>query len=228
MSSEEKVLAAIHKGEFEEAVSLWRKFVLGRKYPIDHAMSSLYSAARLLEARLIYRAMMRQDDEFAGALDRFRRWLLEQQTAITNWTEIGAGQLVLPDNLRVGHKEIDRDHEILFGMANDIRDALRQGDTQHVVAMAERLLDEMLAHFDREERILERTGHPDASAHAKYHSHLRQRVPQIRAVLEDLAKGGDDSRATFDILITFLVNDPIAADMDLRPFFANNPQHSMV
>lgn len=224
MSSEEKIIAAIYDGEFEEAVSLWRKFALKQKYPIDHAMASLYSAARMLEARLIYRAMMRQDDQFEGALNRFRRWLLEQQTATMNWTEIGSGPLVLPDNMRVGYKEIDRDHETLFGMANDIRDALRQGDPQHVVAMAERLLDEMLAHFDREERILKSTGHPDASGHAKYHSHLRQRVPRIRGALADLAKGGEDSRATFDILIAFLVNDPIAADMDLRPFFADNPQ----
>lgn len=225
MSSEEKIIAAIYDGEFEEAVSLWRKLALKQKYPIDHAMASLYSAARMLEARLIYRGMMRQDERLAGALDRFRRWMFEQQAAIENWTEIGLGTLVLPDHMRVGHKEIDRDHQTLFGKANDIRDALRSGDTQHVVAMAEGLLDEMLAHFDREERILNSTEHPHASGHAKYHSHLRQRVPRIRAVLADLAKGGEDSRATFDILIAFLINDPVAADMDLKPFFANNPHN---
>jgi hemerythrin-like metal-binding protein len=168
--------------------------------------------------------MMRQDERFANALKRFRRWLLEEQTTITNWTEIGSGPLVLPDNMRVGQKVIDRDHETLFVMANDIRDMLRQGDPRHVVEMAERLLIEMLAHFDREESILESAGHSHASAHAKYHSLLRQRVPRIRGVLADLAKGGEASRATFDILIAFLLNDPIAADMDLRPFFANNPQ----
>lgn len=227
MSSEKEVLTAIYNGEFEEAVSLWRRLSLEKEHAIGHTMPSLHTAARLLEARLIYRTMMFQDDMLVGALNRFRRWLLEQKTTITNWTEIGSEQLVLPDNMRVGQKEIDQDHETLFGGANDIRDALRQGDTQHVVEMAEQLVDEMLAHFDREERVLKRTGHPDAESHAKYHSHLRTRVPQIQGVLEGLAKGGEDSRITFDILITFLINDPIAADMDLKPFFANNPQHSI-
>lgn len=218
----EIVLSAVFRGDFEEAVAQWKTLSLEGDFSIDETIQSWNICARTLEARLIYLSITTHDPLLDDALEKYRAWLLDQKTVIIEWSAIGATPLVLPDNMRVGHMEIDQDHETLFHMANDVRDALRENDTREAARAAERLIDEILAHFDREEAILIETGYPEAHNHARYHGLLRQQAGPLREVVKDLVGGGKASLVTFDSLISFLVNDPIAADMDFKQFFAQS------
>ncbi len=173
-----------------------------------------------LEARLIYLSLSHADNTIADALERYRQWLLKQKSKIVQWSEIGAAPLSLPDHLHVGHPQIDKDHQILFHYANQVREALRQEDLDKAMIIALEMVDEILAHFEREEKILKDANYPDLENHCKYHKHLKSKSPALRKELSNLAKGGNKTIAAFDALITFLVNDPIVADMDFKPFFA--------
>lgn len=226
MSFKDDVLPAVHSGDYEDAIAKWKTLSLKGDYSIDETIQSWNICARTLEARLIYLSLTTQNHLLDEALEKFRAWLLEQKTAIIEWSALGATPLVLPDNMRVGQKEIDQDHETLFHMANDIRDALRENDTRGAAQAAERMIDEILAHFDREEAILIEAEYPEAHNHACYHDLLRQQAGSLREVVGNLVNGGRASLVTFDALITFLVNDPIAADMDFRPFFAH-PENTL-
>lgn len=226
MATEDEILHDLRQGHFTSAVTAWRNHALEKGYfgtDIDPAWGL---AARLLEARLIYLSLQRPVEKLDDLIERYRRWLLDQVARVFPATEISTERLALPDTMRVGHPEIDADHTALFDRANHIRDALRAGDRARAADLAHGLVDEILAHFAREEQVLFREGYPDARAHALYHTILRSKAEEIRQVL--LGMLGDDRQAvvTFDMLISFLVNDPIAADMDFKDFFRNRGERT--
>lgn len=220
MSSEREVISAVINGAFEDAVSMWTDLAFAEGSAISGDVLTWDFHGQTLEARLIYLSMLSRYDLIEEALKKFRSWMLEQKSSVISWPELGEAPFSLPDNMRVGHSEIDRDHENLFRHANEVRDALRQGDTKRAEKMAGRLINEILDHFDREEEILKRTGYPDAECHGRYHSQLRGKARELLDVLHTLGQGGAGSLITYDALLKFLVNDPISADMDFKPFFA--------
>lgn len=219
MDNENIALDHLEQGRFMEAVSVWREFATEKGFLRGALDTSWGLSARLLEARLIYLSMLKQDEVFKAVVDRYRAWLLDQTAHIATPTELSLERLVLPDSMRVGHPEIDRDHEALFAFANDIRDALRQDDRIQAAKLADDLIDEIIDHFKREEKVLIEVGYPDAETHAQYHSILLSKAAEVRKVLFELLSAGPQAVITFDMLISFLVNDPIAADIDFAAFF---------
>lgn len=219
MINEGIVLEHLEQGRYMKAVSAWRDLATKKGYFGGTSGSPWVLSARLLEARLIYLSMFKQDDVFQSFVDRYRTWLLGQAALIAAPTELSLERFSLPDNMRVGHPEIDCDHETLFDRANDIRDALRQDDRVQAAALADSLLDEILDHFDREDLVLFEAGYPDAETHAQYHGILRSKMEEVRIVLLGLLGDGPQSIVSFGMLVSFLVNDPIAADMDFKAFF---------
>ena len=221
MINESDVIDHMEKGRFLEAVSIWRELATEKGYFGNSGNTSWALSARLLEARLIYLSMFKHDDEFCEFVDSYRAWLLDQVAHIATPTELSLERFALPASMRVGHPEIDRDHETLFALANDIRDALRRDDRDQAATLADGLIDEVIEHFNREERVLIEVGFPDAKIHTKYHGVLRSKAEEVRKVLFRLLSDNAQSVITFDMLISFLVNDPIAADMDIKAFFSN-------
>ena len=221
MINESDVIDHMEKGHFLEAVSTWRELATEKGYFGGSAKTSWALSARLLEARLIYLSMFKQDEVFRDFVDRYRAWLLDQVAHIATPTELSMERFALPPSMRVGHPDIDRDHETLFAMANDIRDALRRDDRDQAATLADGLIDEVIEHFNREEKVLIEVGFPDAKTHAKYHGVLRSKAEEMRKVLFGLLSRNAQSVITFDMLVSFLVNDPIAADMDIKAFFRN-------
>ncbi len=219
MNNEGIALDHLEQGRFMEAVYAWRDFAVEKGYLGGSLDASCSLSVRVLEARLIYLSMLRQDDVFQALVDRYREWLLDQTAHIETPTELSLERFALPDSMRVGHPEIDRDHETLFAYANDIRDALRLDDRIQAAKLADVLIDEIIDHFKREEMLLIEAGYPDADTHANYHEVLRSKAEEVRNTLFGLLSGGPQAVVTFDMLISFLVNDPIAADIDFREFF---------
>lgn len=222
MTDEDSVFDHVEHGRFTEAVSAWRDFAARKGYFGGSSDTSWGLSARLLEARLIYLSMFKHDEVFKAFVDRYRAWILDQTAHIATSTELSLERFALPDSMLVGHPEIDRDHKILFARANDIRDALRLNDHVRAAQLADNLINEIIDHFEREERVLFEAGYPDADIHAQYHSILRSKAEEVRTVLFGLLSDEAQSVITFDMLISFLVNDPIAADMDFKAFFRDS------
>lgn len=216
----EKVLLEIHGGDFEMAVSSWRELSAPVLGPLFDGRYDGSIWEQTLEARLVYLTLIGDDDGgIANALARYRKWLLTQKSSIAGWGKIGAAPLTLPDHLLVHQPEIDADHRALFAMANRVRDALRANDPVAAATLASVMLDEIVEHFAREEAILRNAGYPDAAGHGVYHGQLRDKSEQLRELMAELAEGGSDRLAIFSALVSFLINDPVVADLDFRPFF---------
>ncbi|MCW8860818.1 MAG: bacteriohemerythrin, partial [Rhodospirillales bacterium] len=81
------------------------------------------------------------------------------------------------DSLLTGIPDIDRDHQTLFDLANQLHDSYAKGvdpsETKEVFAA---LLDYTDYHFRREEDLLDREGFPDTEAHKQAHEDLKNQV----------------------------------------------------
>lgn len=87
-------------------------------------------------------------------------------------------------NLSVGVTSIDAQHQNLFAMARELRDAMESGTGSLVVG---RLLDRLASytnmHFAHEERLMQLHGYPGLEVHREEHNRLRQRVEDYRLSL---------------------------------------------
>lgn len=92
---------------------------------------------------------------------------------------------------RTGHPEIDRQHQVLFGLI----DRVNTGDTSDYAQGIQVVLDliaYVIQHFAFEEDLMTKHVYPDATAHCAAHQLLRERVGKLR---DDLGTGQVDSAA---------------------------------
>ena len=106
-----------------------------------------------------------------------------------------------------GNSTIDREHQILFSLANDLLNALISAspteETRKIIAM---LLKEIEQHFASEEAILARTNYPDLVGHAALHRSLL-------AQAQHLADNFVPEPQAIGALFQYLVHDVIAKHM---------------
>lgn len=82
----------------------------------------------------------------------------------------------------VGVPEFDADHRAMSDLAETLRYALLiDAPPAEVQALLDDLLERALAHFEREERELERTGYPEWAAHRQSHDRLLRTILHLRA-----------------------------------------------
>ena len=81
------------------------------------------------------------------------------------------------DSLKVGHPQIDRDHQRLVGLINALGKAMSEGQGQDVCGhiLAE-LISYTKTHFAMEERLMSRHRYADAAAHHAEHARLIREV----------------------------------------------------
>jgi len=106
-----------------------------------------------------------------------------------------------------GHQGIDRAHQSLFSISNDLLAAMladaRTADVAEIVAL---LVREVAAHFDEEEAVLAAAGYPDLAEHKALHHTLLERAKRLA---QEFAAG------TLEIgpLFQFLSYDVVARHM---------------
>lgn len=94
------------------------------------------------------------------------------------------------DGLSVGNTLIDRDHQELIALVNELHDAARDGkDVVIVGRILERLLTYTQEHFQREELLMEYMNYPDQIHHKLLHRKLVAQVRQLQEALHANAQG---------------------------------------
>ena len=66
----------------------------------------------------------------------------------------------------------DEQHKVLFGLLNDLHDAVPTGDRAAIGAKLDALVSYVVDHFAEEERLMTSTGYPDYDAHKAEHTKL--------------------------------------------------------
>ncbi len=108
-----------------------------------------------------------------------------------------------------GNEVLDRQHEMLFELANEVMEKYWSGEEGRALEKSlERLVDALDAHFKGEEALMEREGFPGVSAHAGEHGKFRGKALNL---LSDLRNGAFDAA----LLMEFLVMDLLAGHMSV-------------
>jgi hemerythrin-like metal-binding protein/PAS domain S-box-containing protein len=85
--------------------------------------------------------------------------------------------LIWTDDLRVGVDAIDKDHQVLFALANKV--SHEDLSTEETNLLVDELIDYTRYHFRREEAILQTCGCPDFESHKDHHRKLEARIADI-------------------------------------------------
>jgi hemerythrin len=82
----------------------------------------------------------------------------------------------------VGVKAIDSQHTVLFGLINDLHDAMLKGEAKSMTGqLLKKLADYTRTHFVEEEKMMESAKYPGLSAHQVKHRELIKQVEEYSA-----------------------------------------------
>lgn len=125
----------------------------------------------------------------------------------TGHTEAKLVQLVWRDAFCSGHPVIDRQHQVMFRLANELLDAvLACRSDKEISETAAKLAESALEHFRDEEEILRGIGFPELKTHAEHHAALIQKADELAAAF---ASG----MLSVGSLFQFLAHDLVARHM---------------
>lgn len=122
------------------------------------------------------------------------------------------------DSFSVKVAEIDRQHQQLIGMINDLNDAMRQGKGKAVLGkIINGLINYTTTHFITEEKYFEKFGYPAADSHKKTHTDFVKKVSEFK---DEFEKGNITlSIQVLDFLSDWLQNHIKGVDKKYGPFF---------
>ena len=132
-------------------------------------------------------------------------------------------QLAWHPSYACGIEQIDKDHIALFAYADDLLNAMAFAKPHaELCEKVDFVVQEVQAHFAREEVILARSGWPGTAIHQEHH---RQLVHKAQELAENFRKQTADAGAVFE----FLAQDLIAKHILLgdRHYFAHVVQSQM-
>ena len=122
------------------------------------------------------------------------------------------------DSFSVNVAEIDRQHQQLIGMINDLNDAMRQGQGKAVMGkIINGLVNYATTHFITEEKYFDKFGYPEAISHTKEHTDF---VIKVSVFKNEFEKGNIAlPLQIMDFLNDWLENHIKGADKKFGPFF---------
>ncbi len=113
--------------------------------------------------------------------------------------------------------EIDRQHQKLFALFNELYDAMQQGHGNEVVDdVLTRVVDYTAYHFATEEKLFLQYGYSEEAAHRAEHAKMKQ---QAKALVQKQRGGnGQVAIATLKFLCDWLNNHILVSDKKFAPF----------
>ncbi len=125
------------------------------------------------------------------------------------------------ESLSVTIREIDRQHQKLFDMINELHQAQLQGKGKDVQGkIVNGLISYTNEHFGNEEKYFDKYNYPDAANHKKAHAEFVAKVVTFRDDLQKNKMGLSLSIMMF--LSDWLKKHIMVTDMKYVPFFKEN------
>ena len=118
-----------------------------------------------------------------------------------------------------GHEEIDRDHQSLIDIVNEIEAAIRCG-TGTNQRLLNSLVETVDSHFRSEEAILRNISYPDSRRHAQYHADSFARAAALRDACE-VASDNRDWEESFRELRGLVINEIVMDDIEFKGYLQN-------
>jgi len=120
------------------------------------------------------------------------------------------------DSYGLGVRSLDRDHRRLFDAVNALIDEIHQGNRGATVQeMLDLLLEDVVEHFEREERALERVACPQLEEHRMDHYLLLGTVLRFKSKLKfDRV----DSAVVAQFLVNWVRTHLVEQDLPCKPY----------
>ena len=122
------------------------------------------------------------------------------------------------ESLSVNVIEIDKQHQHLIGVVNELHDAMGKRKGKEVLGKTfNGLIGYAEDHFITEEKYFEKFGYPDADSHKNEHTKFVEKLAEFKVRFD-----GDEQSLTIDLmdfLVDWLHNHLQIFDMEYRPFF---------
>jgi len=120
--------------------------------------------------------------------------------------------------LSVGVPRIDKEHQGLMDILNNLHDEMLKGKAKDVLApLLDKLIQYTQNHFTYEETLFRLHSYPNAVAHKAEHDSLRQKAAQLQQGLKTSAAG--ISTDVMNFLRDWLVKHIQGTDMQYKAFF---------
>ena len=155
----------------------------------------------------------------AEALDQIRKQLRESREshAPTLAMSAGAGLFKWDEKYSLNIGEVDRQHQKLFALVNELYEAAQKGYGREVTGkVLKSVVDYTVYHFDFEEKLMRQYGHPAEAAHRAEHALLTQQA--IALVQKHQAGDGLVTMATLKFLSDWLNDHILGSDKECAPF----------
>jgi len=125
------------------------------------------------------------------------------------------------DSFSVNVDGIDKQHYKLFGMINDLNDAMNQGKDKDILGKTiSDLIDYTGTHFGTEEKYFDEFGYPETESHKKEHSDFVKKVCEFK---EKFDAGTDElSTDIMNFLADWLQGHIKGVDKKYGSFFNEN------
>ena len=113
--------------------------------------------------------------------------------------------------------ELDRQHQRLFALFNDLYGAMQDGHGNEIIdKVLTGVVDYTVYHFEAEEKLLREHGYQDEAAHRAEHARLAEQAKTL--VLRHRAGEAKVTMATLKFLCDWLNNHILGSDKKFAPF----------
>lgn len=113
--------------------------------------------------------------------------------------------------------DIDDDHRSLVSTINRISAEIEEASYELCVELFDDFEEAAIAHFRREEEILDRLRYPEIERHRTYHANLVRRVRELKSLgYEKVSK--DFLFQRFMDMANYVVDDIISGDLEFKDF----------
>lgn len=129
--------------------------------------------------------------------------------------------IIWNENLSVDISVIDRQHQQLVDMINDLHNAMLQGKGQHILGKILNGLNDYTAeHFATEEKLFAQFNYPETADHIREHAHFINKLNEFKAIHTKGSEG--TSIELIDFLSNWLATHILEVDRRYAPFLRDN------
>lgn len=131
----------------------------------------------------------------------------------------------LTQSFLLEHQALDKDHEQLLVLANEIIAGLDENCVDKCEEQVSAFIESSKAHFAREEAVLIKAGYPNARKHQDHHKKLTAKMDHL---LEFARMVGENLMARESLrkeLTFFLMDDVITTDLEFKAFLEDSANH---
>jgi hemerythrin-like metal-binding protein len=129
--------------------------------------------------------------------------------------------IVWTERFSIGLKKIDRQHQRLFAIINDlIRNQTAAADSEVIADILARITEYTNYHFKTEERVMMEYGYPDYPLQVAEHTEFKAKTAKF--CLDAMTGKSGLSAEMLDYLQSWLVNHILESDLKFKDFLMQN------